>query len=392
MAGPYGVTLTGFNRKHVTAIKADIEAFQRAEISPALDLSTYTPWGQNNGIVSNEIGVVWEQLEICAHAMDPDAAQGFLLESLCKLTGTERRGASYSVVPLTCDLDAGTTLESAIHFAAVDGNPESLWTPVEDYTAETDGNQVVQFRAEIRGPVPAASETITVIHTSVGGWNSVTNDTDDVEVGRDIDTEQTLRQRREEQLTAPGSGTPDAIRSDLLDLDGVITAEVFENDSDEWVDGMSPHSLEALIFDGETPAVDNDTIAQVLWNARGGGIKTIGSVTGNAVDAKGNTRVMRFSRPTFKQVYIEIEIETGSGYVGDTAVKAYIASKCTELHGIDDDVRVRRIDSLVFDLGGVIDVTDFKLGFGASPDGTTNLSIGAREIASFDTSRITVTT
>ncbi len=389
MPAPYGITDQGFNRKPVTAILADIEAVQRAEISSSLDLSSSTPWGQNNGIVANEIGIAWEQLEVLSTSMDPDKAQGFLLESICKLTGTERRGASYSTVTCDCELDSGTELESGVHFAAVDGNPESLWTPVESFTADSDGTFPILFRAENLGPIQAAQDTISVIHTSVPGWNSVNND-GDAEAGRTIDSEATLRQRREEQLAASGSSTVDAIRSDLLEVEGVDSAEVFENDSDVWVDGMPPHSVECLVFDGETPAASNDDIAQAIWNTRGAGIRTVGILTGNAVDALGNTRVMRFNRPTYRQIYLVIDLETGTGYVGDAAVAAYVALKCREIHGVGDDVRARRVDSLAFDLAGVVDVTDFTLGFTVTPVGTSNLPIGTREVASFDSSRVTV--
>jgi uncharacterized phage protein gp47/JayE len=390
MAGPYGVTLTGFKAKPFEAILEDIIAAQHAEISPTLDLSENTPWGKDARIKAREIHNVWLELEKIANGTDPDAAQGFLLEALGKLTGTERRGASYSTVTLSCDLDEGAELESGIHFAAVDGNPASLWTPVENYKAGSSGSQPVTFRAELKGAIEASNGTITVIHTSVPGWNSVTNP-QDAEAGRTVDDDPTLRQRREDQAAAAGSVTVKAVKSDLLEIDGVISVQVFENDSDDWVDGMSPHSLEALIYDGETPTVSNDEIAQVLWNARGAGIKTVGSETGNATDASGNTHVMRFSRPTYKQVYIEIEIEAGSGYVGDAAVKAHIVQEASKLYSIGDSGRRRQVDSLVFGLEGVVDVTDFRWGFAVSPTGTGNLSVNRREVLSFDTSRVEVT-
>jgi len=41
-------------------------------------------------------------------------------------------------------------------------------------------------------------------------------------------------------------------------------------------------------------------------------------------------------------------------------------------------------------LAGVLDVPTFYLGFSASPSGTANLTIGTREIATFDVARVVV--
>lgn len=114
MPAPYGVTSTGFSRKTVQEILADIEAKQLSEISATLDLSSATPWGQNNGIFANEIAIAWEQLEVCYQGFDPDAAEGIQLTNLGKLTGTPRRAASYSTVTLSCTLDSGTVLTSGM--------------------------------------------------------------------------------------------------------------------------------------------------------------------------------------------------------------------------------------------------------------------------------------
>jgi uncharacterized phage protein gp47/JayE len=390
MPAPYGAVSTGFNRKTVAEILSDIEAAQRAEISPNLDLSSATPWGQNNGIFANELGIAWEQLEVCYHAFDPDAAEDFLLTSLGKLTGTERRGASYSLVTLTCTLESGTTLESDVHFAAVDGNSDSLWTPDEDFTAPSTGDHEVVFRAQNTGPVAASQDTITVIHTSLVGWSAVTNP-EAASVGRDVDDDATLRQRREAQLTATGSATTDAIRADVLEVDGVIDCTVFENDSDDTVDGMPPHSIEVLVYDGDPSAAGDEDIAQAIWNTRAAGIQTVGGESAAATDALGESRTVYFSRPDVVDIYIDITVETGAGFVGAPELKNYLAEQAQALHGVGDDVRIRRVDSLVFDLAGVVDVTVFEMGITASPSGTTNVTIGAREIAAFDASRITVT-
>lgn len=398
MPGPYGVTPTGFNRKTVQDILADIEARQHAEISASLDLSTATPWGQNNGIFANELGIAWEMLEVCYHAFDPDQAEDFLLTSLGKLTGTERRAASYSLVTLDVGVDAGVTLLSGTHFAAVADDPTSLWTPVEDFSSGlTGGTYSVVFRAENPGPVRANAGTITVIQTPVPGWNSV-NNPQDASVGREADNDATLRERREAQLTATGSATTAAIRSDILEIDGVESCEVQENDSDGYSGLLPPHSIHAIVFDGEVPAADNNEIAQAIWSSKAAGVYAYGTTSGIATDDNGVTHEVFFSRPTQVPIYIEATVVAAPGFNalgGVTGLKNYLVDELKKVHGVGQDVNYRLVDSLPLYFGGlregVLNVTDFTIGGATGPTGTSDIPIASNELATFDTGRIGIT-
>jgi uncharacterized phage protein gp47/JayE len=395
----YGSTPEGFLRKPVRQILADIEARQRATISPSLNLATDQPWGQNNGIFANELGIAWEILEVCYNAFDPDQTVDFLLTSLAKLTGTERRGASYSRVTATCTLAEGTTLESGVHFAALDDDPASLWTPEANFTAPSTGDHEIVFRATVTGPVVAQAGTL-VISTSVFGWSAITNALA-ADPGRNVDTDDELRQRREEQLAATGSSTVDGIRADVLKVEGIETCKVFENPTDSTVDGMPPHSIEVLIYDGVIPSVDNDVIAQAIWDTKTGGAATIGSESGTALDADGVERIVNFSRPELVEIYVDIAVQLGKSaeYLtagGDESFAEFLAAQYTAMHPIGEDVRWRRVDSVAFQYSTpnttIRDVTTFKLGTTASPTGTDNIVIGSRQLAVFDAARITVTT
>lgn len=397
MPAPYGVVASGFSRKTTQEVLADIEARQLSEISSTLVLSTATPWGQNNGIFADELGAAWEVLEVCYHAFDPDQAEDFLLTSLSKLTGTERRAASYSGVTLTVDLDTGVTLTSGTHYAAVDGDSTSLWTPLEDYVGAGGTGQDVRFRAENPGVVGANAGTITVIHTSVAGWNAVTN-AEDADEGHAVDNDGTLRSRREGQLTATGSSTTSAIESDLLEVDAVESVTVTANTGNTTVGGIPPHFIHALVFDGEGGDADNDKIAQAIWSSKSAGDGTTGATSGIAEDANGVTHTVWFSRPTQVPIYIAATVVKGSKYDdlgGATALKEYLVDELKSAHGVGQDVQYRLADSMPLYWGGlrvgVQGVTAFGLGFGAGPTGTTDLVISATELATFDTSRVGIT-
>jgi uncharacterized phage protein gp47/JayE len=394
MSVTYGVTSQGFVRKPLLQIIADLSAAQRANIAATLDTSAESVLGQLNGIFANALGENWEQLEICYHAFDPDAAEDLLLTMLAKITGTIRRPATPSTVPLICDLDAGTVLVAGTHYAAVDGALTIRWTPAADYTAVSGGDQTVNFVSELLGPVAGFEGTIIVIATPVSGWNSVTNAVD-ASPGIVADTDPTLRLRREQELAAGGSATTRAIAAKCIAaFPGILNITVFENDTDftDGVTGNPPHSIEVLIYDGPDPTVDNDALAQVIENTKAGGIQTCGNASGTAtIDAAGHTQTIYFSRSTQLLIYASYTLETTTGYIGDTAVKDSVATQANARYQPGGSVIAIFVKALPIEMDGVEDITAFALGTAPSPVGTVNIPVGLRQIAIFDTSRIAIT-
>lgn len=394
----YGVVPEGFRRKTQAEILADIEARQRATVSPLLDVSAESPNGQNNAIFAREIALGWEALEDIYHALDPDAAEGAALAMTARLTGTERVGATFSRGSCDVNLDVGTTLESGVHFATVDGDPSQRATPEEDFTAPSTGSHTIFFRAEFAGAMTIPDGELTVIGTPVTGWNAVEN-TEDIDGGKEIDTDAELRERRAAQLTASGSSTIDAIGADILEIadeDGnelVQSVRMFNNPTGVANgDGLPAHSFEALIYDGDPAAVDDDVLAQTIWDAMPAGIRAHGSSSGNAEDANGDTHVVAFSRVAPVEIYVDYTLTTGDGYVGDAALKTYVATQANALFNRSgDDVDILRIANLPYALAGVTKVVSYRIGLTASPVGTTDLAIGPRSLARFDSGRVTLT-
>jgi hypothetical protein len=261
-------------------------------------------------------------------------------------------------------------------------------------SVDVDGNPT-EFVCTQDGPIVVNANTLNVIDTAVTGWNTV-NNPDDGATGRNADDDTTLRERRAAQLALRGGSTVRAIRADLLDTEAVpelATVEavlVLENTSDV-VDsnGLPPHSFEAILDDGPTPSVDDDVIAQVIFDAKPAGIASNGSSSGNALDEYGLTHPVAFSRVTRKDVYIDLTLTTGQGFPADglERVKEAIVTAGSTLN-VGATVVALFLRSAAFSVPGVIDVPVFELGYSASPSGTGNLAVGYRERATFATTRI----
>lgn len=391
-----GLDPTGFTVKLLTEILQEIRTAQLNRIDPALDVSSEKALGQLNGIYSEREAVLWELVKVAMSAFDPDVAEGYLLEALCALTGTVRRPASRSLVECTVNLDASTTLPQG-SVAHVQGQPTKRFRSTADVTSTVAGDYPAVFESEAFGPVAAPAGTLTV-PVPVGGWNSITN-TADAALGRLEDTDAILRERRASDLSRAGACTPDAIRADLKAIAGIEKVTVFENNTDFMdADGVPAHSVEILVFDGITPAVANNVIAQAIWDTRAPG-RTFGNTSGTAIDSEGVARTVYFSRPVQKNVWITVNVD-GEGVVPTNAVdllKEHLALEGNARLQPSVDVIALVLRCILMDtkedLGysWVNDVPSLLLGFSNPPVSGANLAITPREIARLDTSRITLT-
>lgn len=237
------------------------------------------------------------------------------------------------------------------------------------------------------GPGVAPAGTLTEIVTPVGGLDSGIN-VEDADVGRAIETDNELRARRATTLQVAGAGTVEAIRSRLLDLDGVTTAIVFENDTNATdIDGRPPKSFEAVVEGG-----DSQEIADLIWQAKPAGIATFGSVTLPVVDSLGNNQDISFSRPTQVPIYIEVDLTTNLNFPanGVAAAVAALVSRGAESFGIGQNVIVYpKLICALDEIDGIEDIA-IRVGTAPSPTLDDNIVIAPDQIATFDSSRTQV--
>jgi uncharacterized phage protein gp47/JayE len=388
----YGVTPEGFVRPSVQELLALIEADQRAGISATLDLSSDSVVGQLNGIFANQLGVAWEALEVAYNAFDPDRAEADALTSLLKLTGSERRGASKSELEgdsaVIVNLAPGTTLLAGVHFAHVDGKPDVRFTPQADFTASLlfTADYEVDFEAEVTGPVQAIANTLKVIATPVVGWNSVNNPFDAV-LGRTVDSDADARLRREAALARTGSSTVDAIRADVLAVEDVTSVQVFENYTDATdTNGLPAKSFEVVLWDDA--GADDDEIAQAIWGSKAGGIQPYGEESGTATDANGDPHTVAFSRANAVNIWIEYDLVEKDGYVGDADFELTVATALDAAFSTGQTVTFYELLVATEGLGALVRAVRF--GTSASPTDDADVPITNRQIARFDTARISI--
>jgi uncharacterized phage protein gp47/JayE len=436
MTTTYGLTATGFVTKPLSVCKQELEAvFRAAGLDPSDPRSVE---GQLVGGLAEREAALWDLAEDVYRAMDPDANEGDAQDAVAAITGTLREPAKKSTVTLTAAGTAGTVLDAGrvasatgtgyrfATTAAATISAATAWAALTAYTVgqrRTNGGEVyevtiagtsaaaggptgqgsaivdggvtwkwvitgtafvdVAAAAEETGPKQALAGTVTVVETPVSGWNAVRNPLDAV-VGADLETAAALRIRREDELRAVGGAALDAVRADVMAVDGVTACTVFENTgSTTDGDGIPPKAIEVMVSGGADQA-----IREAIWASRSAGIETHGGVTGTVLDSQGVSHAIEFSRPTEKLVYLDVDVVHDASFPadGDDQVKAQLVAK---VYAAGDDVIAWALKKLVT-VSGVTDVPAIRIGLTAWPATEATLAIAARELAVLDASRVRI--
>lgn len=390
----YGLLDEGFVDKPIEDIISDLETDQRATMDPGLDVSTTSPIGQLNGIFGAALRELWEVAQAVHSAFDPDKSSGVSLSSLSAMTGTLKEGATKSTVVGRLNIDAGVTVPAG-SVASVDGNPAARFITLADATngggAPSDFD--VDMEAEDAGPVVANSGTLTVIETTVSGWNTITNPADAV-IGNEEEEDGDLRTRREEELRATGAGSVEAIRADILAIDDVLSCEVYENISLATdADGVPGKAFEAVVQGGVDQA-----ILDRIWQSKPAGIEPHGTTSGTVTDSQDIDHTIKFTRPAGVTIYIDVTVETNTdpdeGPVfpadGATQIKTAIVEFAQDNFRVGDEYVYRRLYSVILAIDGVLDVPVLESDTSASPSTEQNIAITSRQIANVQTANITV--
>jgi hypothetical protein len=385
----YGTRADGFVKKPREAIIAEMAERQRTDPALQIDPAPDTLVGKHNGIFADQLAQLWEVHQANFYALSRDGAQGAALDIIGALNGRARRPASKSTVALTLAMAAGTTVRAG-SIVSAQGHPEVRVVTLQDASAPADGGPVeldILAAAETAGPVTAIAGALTVIETPVNGWSAVTNSSS-LSGGKSIESDEEYLLRQLDEIAAGGGGTLPGLRADLLQLEGVDDVLMIENDADGVVNGMPGHSIEAVVLGGEDAA-----IAQSLWTNKAGGVALHGSEPPITITDDQGSRLVRFSRPTERPVYVAIDLVTAGGVDVEGLKTAIVEASIPVVVSIGEDVYGAPMVCVAFEWSA--NVLNAQAGLSFSPisnaaDGEASLSIGQREIGTLQTADIVV--
>lgn len=417
----YGVTEKGFKRKSYEDILENQKEKARSLFGDDVNLDHSSPLGKLIRNFSLESAQNWSTLEDVYNASFLDYTNGASLDYLCKLIGISRRPANpaRSSQSQIFEGDNGTVIPSGF-LVETEERIRYITTEsgvIENGTAEVD----------IEAVEPGASgnvntNTITVIVNPISGLDSTYNPASTVD-GRDVESDYQLRERFRNSLATGGGSTIDAIRAELLQLGGVIDAVVNQNntmnDAYDLLDQMETEyqnenyqnmydlipdvrnaiadakSIKSTIFGG----VDQE-IAEILFENVAAGIQTLGDITIDIEDDRGNLQPISFSRQNFVEVYVNATLTTNSEFPADgntqveTEIIKYIGGIDQNNDSFDgltlgEDVIRTRIIAAIHNVDGIVDV-DLTIGESDTTLDYTNITIGEQSAATTDTTKVVV--
>lgn len=388
----YGLTKDGFRIKNLDTIKTELEDDYRNIFGENIVLTPQSPQGQEVGVWSNTLSILWQELENCYNSSYPSSAVGVQLSLLVLLNGLTRNQATKTVVTATITGTAATFIPAG-SLAATTSN--SIFVTQEDVTIPGGGSIDTEMQAQEFGEIPAAAGTLTVIETPISGWDTIDNTTDGV-LGKNEETDSELRERQAISTALAATNIIDALYSALLNVDAVRDAVIYVNNTNI-TDAMGvPAHRYLTVVDGGADA----DVAKAIYLNHTSGDKSYGNQAVNVENSRGFLVPVEFSRPIDVNIYVIVNTTPNSLFPADgvdqikQAIVDYANGEldvdiCDEGFKIAQNVIYSRLFTPVNSVCGH-DVQTMFIGTTASPTGVANITIDFESISRFDISRVEV--
>ena len=310
-----------------------IVAFQ-AIYGSDINLDQSSPDGQALNIFVQGLTDLRELLSQIYNSFDPDNCSGAVLDSRCAINNVFRKGATYTIVPITITTDRTVFLQgldenfndvNATAYTIQDnaGN-QFLLASSQQLSA---GTNTVLFRAKDIGAVQVSLNTITTPVTVVLGVTSVTNATAPTQVGEDEESDYDLKIRRRQSVSIGSSGYLNGLLATVLQLEGVTDAALYENVTGSTDENGTPAHCMWLVVEGGSSA----DIADAIYRKKSYGCNMRGDISYTITTISNQQFIAKWDEPSVLPLYIKFTIHPArSGVQFDVdAIKNYILSKET---------------------------------------------------------------
>ena len=236
----------------------------------------------------------------------PITAIGVGLDNAVAYANITRKRATYSTVQLTITGSAGTILSGC---QAQDVNGYNWDIP--ETTIPENGSITVNATCSVSGNIGALPNTITRIVTPLFGWTGVTNNYA-AQPGTNVETDAELRGRYAYAIQSPSMTVFDSMIASVEELDAVTRVTAYENDTSAQSTGTEPPNLPAGLPPHSVTFVveggDDDDIAMAIYMKKTPGCYTNGTTQVTVTSEQGNIDIIRFYRPTYTPIYIQLNV------------------------------------------------------------------------------------
>jgi uncharacterized phage protein gp47/JayE len=274
-----------------------------------INLDQDTQDGQLLGINTTIISDLQDLALYIYNSMDTDFAEGVNLDKLLKLLARTRLPATKSTVDINLTVNRDVVIPTT--YTVSDANGQN-WQIASEQTLST-GTHLVTFESVDFGAITAEANTITQQVTIIPEIDSLTNPSSAIS-GRDEESDQQLRERRNKILEVNSFSTVGSILGKILTLDNVADCVIYENDTNIYdaEKDLNSHSLWIIAKGGEVEQITETIIKD---KTAGTGLKgnVEATYTENFIRKNGTTREIhhtaKFDRPTEKEIYLKFNVK-----------------------------------------------------------------------------------
>lgn len=383
----YGVTASGFVRKPLSVIIAELEANWITIFGPDVDMSASTPDGQWIGVRAAMQDELWQLAEADYQSMRPQQAIGAGLSDIVVFNDMTRNAGSFSLVTVGLVSTQDITLSDAFRLQSSAGD---LWKPLAPGLYANGSFPV--FQAVESGPVSVPIGDSWTVVTPLSGITSFANAAVNYVTGTATETDGELRARQRVSTENQAVNILEALNAALLDIDGVTRARVYVNDTAGVVAGRPSKSYEVVVEGGT-----DLEIADAIWANHPSGIEIFGMTSQVIVDSQGFNQTMKFTRPTPVPIIVDIDLSVGTDYpgTGDDEMKQAIVDYSNKAgafadlpgFGIGDDVNISKLYTPINSIPGQFVIA---LQIGDPILGTIDIPVSELEYPVFTIGNITV--
>lgn len=331
---PNSLTATGLTTATQAELLAQYTAALQAIYGPTVNLASNTPDGQWMNIFIQSVLDLEDLMTQVYNSFDPDNAIGVVLDQRVAINGIQRQGGTFSQTQIAIVISGSVNLfgldQSVEQIYTVSDNAGNLWQLITSATGATSGNYL--FQAANPGAVLTTPNTITIAVTVVLGVTSVNNPSVQTITGITSETDAALKVRRQNSVSIPSQGFFQSLRAALLNINGISSALVLENDSASTdVDGIPGHSIWVIVAGSPSPALalPYNLATTYSYNqlASSGGINYISVANNNTGNLVSNPAYWRVFNPVAQAIYTYRNAGCGMYNSMDAGAQSYAVTQ-----------------------------------------------------------------
>lgn len=321
------IGVNGIVTQSLDEIIADLTTKFKNIYGTNINIDQNSPDGQFINLLAQEKKDI---LDLCVqfyNNLDTERVVGIPQQILYKLNGLIIKAYTYSYVYVNVTNTAPVNLQGldndienpdGVGYTIADSNG-NRWILAESQSLAA-GTHLLNFRAAELGSVTALPNTITVMETILAGVSGVNNPGNNYITGATGESDSEFRIRRNQSVTMPSQGFDDSVEAQLLSLNNVTQARVYDNRESTTQNGIPANTVWIIVEGG-----NSDEIGQVIYNNIPPGIPMKGDTEVQVLRPNGKYETINYDVPTAIDLYIKMDIQVLSGAIDQDYIKQQLS-------------------------------------------------------------------